>query len=585
MQEKTLILRLLSFLKPHKGKIGIAVLCMIMASALNSAQAYMIKPLLDEIFVNKNRWMLNVFPFVLILVFLFKGVFNYFANLLLDTLGQGIIRDLRKKIFSHIHSLPISFFHNTPTGELISRVINDSTLIQMSVSRALAGVFKDLFQVFGLVGVVLYLNWRLALIAIVFIPLAFLPVAHFGRRFRKLSTTNQQTVAEVSNILHESITGHRIVKAFGMEHYEIKRFSDTVDRLFHIIVKDIKNNSLQGPIMELLGGLGITAIIWYGGHQVITGQSTPGVFFSFLTAIIMIYNPIKGVSNINSAVQQGLAAARRIFDLLDIKSTIQDKPGAIALPPFQKSIEFNNVSFSYDEKTEILRNINLEVKYGEVLALVGTSGGGKSTLVNLIPRFFDVTSGSIKIDGTDLRDVTMKSLRAQVAIVSQQTILFNDTVRNNIAYGDPTRSDEEIIAAAKAAHAYDFIKELPNGFNTVVGESGARLSGGQQQRLSIARALLKNASILILDEATSSLDTESEREVQKALENLMQGRTTLVIAHRLSTIRNADRIIVIQHGVITEQGRHEELLLGEGAYSRLHLMQQSMQSDQLSIDA
>jgi subfamily B ATP-binding cassette protein MsbA len=558
---------------------------MIMASALNSAQAYMIKPLLDEIFVNKNRWMLNVFPFVLILVFLFKGVFNYFANLLLDTLGQGIIRDLRKKIFSHIHSLPISFFHNTPTGELISRVINDSTLIQMSVSRALAGVFKDLFQVFGLVGVVLYLNWRLALIAIVFIPLAFLPVAHFGRKFRKLSTTNQQTVAEVSNILHESITGHRIVKAFGMEHYEIKRFSDTVDRLFHIIVKDIKNNSLQGPIMELLGGLGITAIIWYGGHQVITGQSTPGVFFSFLTAIIMIYNPIKGVSNINSAVQQGLAAARRIFDLLDIKSTIQDKPGAIALPPFQKSIEFNNVSFSYDEKTEILRNINLEVKYGEVLALVGTSGGGKSTLVNLIPRFFDVTSGSIKIDGTDLRDVTMKSLRAQVAIVSQQTILFNDTVRNNIAYGDPTRSDEEIIAAAKAAHAYDFIKELPNGFNTVVGESGARLSGGQQQRLSIARALLKNASILILDEATSSLDTESEREVQKALENLMQGRTTLVIAHRLSTIRNADRIIVIQHGVITEQGRHEELLLGEGAYSRLHLMQQSMQSDQLSIDA
>jgi subfamily B ATP-binding cassette protein MsbA len=299
----------------------------------------------------------------------------------------------------------------------------------------------------------------------------------------------------------------------------------------------------------------------------------------------MIYNPIKGVSNINSAVQQGLAAARRIFDLLDIKSTIQDKPGAIALPPFQKSIEFNNVSFSYDEKTEILRNINLEVKYGEVLALVGTSGGGKSTLVNLIPRFFDVTSGSIKIDGTDLRDVTMKSLRAQVAIVSQQTILFNDTVRNNIAYGDPTRSDEEIIAAAKAAHAYDFIKELPNGFNTVVGESGARLSGGQQQRLSIARALLKNASILILDEATSSLDTESEREVQKALENLMQGRTTLVIAHRLSTIRNADRIIVIQHGVITEQGRHEELLLGEGAYSRLHLMQQSTQSDQLSIDA
>jgi subfamily B ATP-binding cassette protein MsbA len=546
---------------------------MIMVSGLNSAQAYMIKPLLDEIFVKKDRWMLNVLPFVLISVFMLKGIFNYFSNSLLDTLGQGIIRDLRKKIFAHIHSLPISFFHTTPTGELISRVINDSTLIQMAVSRALAGVFKDLFQVFGLVGVVVYLNWKLALIAIVFIPLAFIPVAHFGRRFRKLSTTNQQTVAQVSNILHESITGHKIVKAFGMEHYEINRFSDTVDRLFGVIVKDIKNNSLQGPIMELLGGLGITAIIWYGGHQVITGQSTPGIFFAFLTAIIMVYNPIKGVSNINSAVQQGLAGAKRIFDLLDIQSNIQDKPGAIPLPPFQKNIEFKNVSFSYDEKTDVLKNIDLTVKYGEVLALVGTSGGGKTTLVNLLPRFFDVTKGSLLIDGTDLRDVTVKSLRAQVAIVSQQTILFNDTVRNNIAYGDPTRSDEDIIAAAKAAHAYDFIKELPNGFDTVVGESGARLSGGQQQRLSIARALLKNASILILDEATSALDTESEREVQTALENLMKDRTTFVIAHRLSTIKNADRIIVLQDGRIVEEGRHENLLAANGTYTKLHTMQ------------
>ncbi|HIJ91443.1 MAG: lipid A export permease/ATP-binding protein MsbA [Desulfobulbaceae bacterium] len=573
MQDKNLIIRLLSFLKPHKGKIGIAITCMILVSGLSSAQAYMIKPLLDEIFVNKNRVMLNILPFVLIMVFLLKGISNYFANSLLDTLGQGIIRDLRKKIFSHIHSLPISFFHNTPTGELISRVINDSTLIQMAVSRALAGVFKDLFQVFGLVCVVVYLNWKLAFIALVFLPLAFIPVLHFGRKFRKLSTTNQQTVAQVSNILHETITGHKIVKAFGMEQYEIKRFSETVDNLFKIIVKDIKNNSLQGPIMELLGGLGITAIIWYGGHQVIIGQSTPGIFFAFLTSIIMIYNPIKGVSNINSALQQGLAAATRIFTLLDIKSTIQDKPEAIHLPPFQNNIIFTDVSFSYDGKTEVLKDINLNVKYGEIIALVGTSGGGKTTLVNLIPRFFDVTKGSILIDGADLRDVTMKSLRSQLAIVSQQTILFNDTVRNNIAYGDPTRSDEEVITAAKAAHAYDFIKELPDGFNTVVGESGARLSGGQQQRLSIARALLKNAPILILDEATSALDTESEREVQRALENLMKNRTTFVIAHRLSTIRNADRIIVVQEGKIAEEGTHESLMIHGGAYKMLHDMQ------------
>lgn len=570
MQERALITRLLSFLKPHRGKIGIAIVCMILGSGLTSAQAYLIKPLLDEIFVNKDRGMLNILPFVLILVFLLKGISNYFSTSLLDTIGQGIIRDLRKKIFSHIHSLPISFFHTTPTGELISRVINDSTLIQMAVSRALAGVFKDLFQVLGLVCVVVYLNWKLALIALVFLPIAFIPVSHFGRKFRKLSTTNQQTVAQVSNILHETITGHKIVKAFGMERYEIKRFSETVDKLFGIIVKDIRNNSLQGPIMELLGGLGITAIIWYGGHQVITGQSTPGIFFSFLTSIIMIYNPIKGVSNINSAIQQGLASATRIFTLLDTKSSIQDKAEAIPLPPFQREIEFADVSFSYDGKTDVLKHINLTVKYGEVIALVGTSGGGKTTLVNLLPRFFDVTEGSIKIDSHDLRDLTMTSLRNQMAIVSQQTILFNDTVKNNIAYGDPTRSDQEIITAAKAAHAYDFIKELPNGFDTVVGESGARLSGGQQQRLSIARALLKNAPILILDEATSALDTESEQEVQRALENLMKDRTTFVIAHRLSTIRNADRIIVIQEGKIIEEGHHQTLLANKGAYYMLH---------------
>jgi subfamily B ATP-binding cassette protein MsbA len=311
--------------------------------------------------------------------------------------------------------------------------------------------------------------------------------------------------------------------------------------------------------MELLGGISITAIIWYGGHQVINGNSTPGIFFAFLTSIIMIYNPIKGVSNINSALQQGLAATTRIFSLLDTKSSICDKAGAIPLPPFQKNIQFNDLSFSYDGKTDALKNINLTVPAGEVLALVGTSGGGKTTLVNLIPRFFDATSGSITIDGHDLRDVTMKSLRDQIAMVSQQTILFNDTIKNNIAYGDTNRSMDEIIAAAKAAHALDFINEMPEGFDTIIGESGARLSGGQQQRISIARALLKNAPILILDEATSALDSESEREVQKALENLMKNRTTFVIAHRLSTIKNADRILVIQNGEIVEEGDHTSL--------------------------
>jgi subfamily B ATP-binding cassette protein MsbA len=441
------------------------------------------------------------------------------------------------------------------------------------VSRALIGILKDLFQVIGLLGVVFYLNWQMATISMIFLPLAIIPVVNFGKKFRQLSTNNQKTVAGVSNILHETITGHRVVKAFGMEKYETRRFAALVEKLFGIISKDIRINSLQHPIMELFGGVGISAVIWYGGHQVIAGQSTPGTFLSFMTALIMIYDPIKGVSNINSPLQQGMAAATRVFDLLDIKPEIEDRPDAVIMPPFRHQIEFKHVNFAYDANAKVLKDINLTVRAGELLAIVGSSGAGKTTLVNLIPRFFEVSGGAILIDGHDLREVSQKSLRQQLAIVSQQTILFNDTVRNNIAYGDLDRSEEEIIAAARAANALDFIKKMPQGFDTTIGESGARLSGGQQQRLSIARALLKNAPILILDEATSSLDTESEHEVQMALENLMKNRTTFVIAHRLSTIQNADRIVVIADGRIVEEGRHDELLTRSGVYKGLHDMQ------------
>lgn len=573
MRNQEIAARLFQFLKPYKPKLIIAMVSMVLVSAFGSAQAYIVKPLLDEIFFNKNEEMLNLLPFVLTAVFLLKGVFYYTYTFTLDTIGQSIIRDMREKIFAHIHSLPISFFHHTPTGELIARVVNDATLIQMAVSRAIVGILKDLLQVFGLLFVIFYLNWQLALISLVFMPMAVVPVFHFGKKFRKLSITNQQTVARISNILHETITGHRIVKAFGMEKYETAKFSKTINELFRIIVKDISINSLQHPLMELLGGVIIAGIIWYGGHQVLSGQSTPGTFIAFLTTLIMIYDPIKGVSNINSPIQQGLAAADRIFGLLDIKAEIKDRPNAITLPSFHDRIHFNNVSFSYDGKNPVLTDINITAKAGEIIALVGTSGGGKSTLANLLPRFFEVSQGQILIDGHDIRDVTMKSLREQMAIVTQQTILFNDTVRNNIAYGDPSRPDEEIAAAAKAAHALDFICDLPDGFDTMIGESGARLSGGQQQRISIARALLKDAPILILDEATSALDTESEREVQKALENLMKDRTTFVIAHRLSTITHADRILVLQEGKIAEEGSHDELMAKGGIYTTLKSMQ------------
>ena len=376
-----------------------------------------------------------------------------------------------------------------------------------------------------------------------------------------------------SNIIHESITGAPVVKAFAMERYESKRFAAQVHKLFGVIMEDTRYRRIQHPLMEVIGGIGMALIIWFGGKEVIAGTSTPGTFFSFMTALIMIYEPIKGVSKINSTVQQGLAAATRVFDLLDITPEIADKNGAQTLPPFQNNITLQDITFSYDGITPVLNGINLSVKRGEVLAIVGPSGSGKSTLANLIPRFFEIQKGNLFIDGMDIRDVTLKSLRDQIAIVTQQTILFNDTIRNNISYGDLDRSEAEIIEAARAAYALNFIEQLPQGFNTSIGESGVRLSGGERQRLSIARAILKNAPILVLDEATSALDSESEREVQRALENLMKNRTTFVIAHRLSTIKNADRIIVVKDGVIIEEGSHETLLALHGEYESLYNIQ------------
>lgn len=573
MTNKELVVRIFGLITPYRLRLGIAMAAMLMVAALSAAQAYMVKPLLDEIFFKQDRFLLNLLPVALLLLFLTKGVFYYTYFYLLEFVGQSVIRSLRKRVYSHIHSLPLSFFHKTPTGALISRIISDVTLLQSAVSNALVGVLKDACQVVGLIGVIFYQDWKLALLSFIFLPAAFIPITYFGRRFRRLSTRNQETVADISSITSETINGNRIVKAFSMEKYESQRFGALVDRLFAIIMQDTRLRSLNHPLMELLAGIGIAFIIWFGGHQVLKGEATPGTFFSFLTALIMIYEPIKGVSKINSTVQQGFAAAARVFALLDVKVSIADRPAAITLPPFRSSIQFRDVSFTYETGEEVLSGIDLDVQRGEVVAIVGASGSGKSTLVNLIPRFFEVSAGAITIDGRDIRDVTLSSLRSQIAIVTQQTILFNDSVRKNIAYGDPDRPLEEIMAAAAAAHALQFVKTLPQGFDTVVGEGGARLSGGEGQRISIARALLKNAPILILDEATSSLDNESEREVQKALDNLMKNRTTLVIAHRLSTIVNADRIVVLDKGRIREQGNHAGLLAAGGIYAYLYSLQ------------
>lgn len=564
--------RILKLARPHIPKFLLAMLCMLAVGTTTSALAFLVKPALDEIFLNKNASMLKWIPIVIIAIYFIKGACNYGQTMLMSFIGQRVVTDLRGELYNHIQLQPLSFFTKNSTGILMSRITNDVNLIQGAVSEAVTSLFKDSFTLVGLIFVIFYRDWKLALIAMVVFPLTVYPIARFGEKMRKVATGTQITMGRLTSLLQETISGTRIVKAFGMEDYEGKRFAEENENLFRFFMKAVSIRALSSPFMEFLGGLGIAAIVFYGGYQVIHGVSTPGNFFSFLTALIMLYEPVKRLTNVNNTVQQGISAATRVFDIMDITPGIKNRENATELPRISDGIEIRNVTFSYDNEP-VLKNINLHIKSGEVVAFVGMSGGGKTTLVNLIPRFYDVTEGEILIDGHDIRDVTMESLRGQIGIVTQQTILFNDTVRNNIAYGDIKKSDEEIINAAKSANAYPFIKNLPEGFETVIGEQGTRLSGGERQRLSIARALLKNAPILILDEATSSLDTEAEMEVQGALENLMEGRTTFVIAHRLSTISHANRIVAIVNGEIVEEGTHESLLTQKGEYFKLYNMQ------------
>jgi subfamily B ATP-binding cassette protein MsbA len=564
--------RLLEFVKPYWKHLAGAMVCMVFVSAATAGSAYLVKPVLDEIFFKQDLAMLKWIPLAIIGIFIVKGVFDYGQAFLMSYVGQKIIADLREKIYNHIQSLSLSFFTKNPTGTLMSRIMNDVGMVQGAVTDAVTGLLKDVFTLIGLVAVIFYRDWKLALIAMVVFPLAVYPIVKFGRKLRSYSTRSQTSMAELSTILLETITGTRIVKAFNMEDYERKRFAKENRRLFGIQVKSVRVRAISHPLMEFLGGVGIACIVFYGGYNVIQGTATPGTFFSFLAALLMLYEPVKRLSGVNNTVQQGLAAAARIFEVLDTVPEVQDKPGARTLPAVSRGVEYQGVSFKYEEDW-VLKNINLRIPAGEMVAFVGASGGGKTTLVNLLPRFYDVTEGRISIDGVDIRDYRVESLRAMIGIVTQQTILFNETVRDNIAYGKVGQPLEEVEKAAQAAFADGFIRNLPRGYNTVIGEQGVKLSGGERQRISIARAILKNAPILILDEATSSLDSESEVEVQKALEYLMEGRTTLVIAHRLSTIRKANRIVVISSGEIVEVGTHEELMEKEGEYKKLYLLQ------------
>ncbi|MCJ7540377.1 MAG: ABC transporter ATP-binding protein/permease [Desulfobacterales bacterium] len=570
--------RLLALIKKNKFRLFLAMACMLVIAVASSATAFLVKPVLDDIFFNKDTTMLKIIPLVVVLIYFLRGLGMYGQDYLMNYVGENVIKDLRNDLYNRIQDLPIAFFHKEKTGVLMSRITNDVNIIKAMVSTAVTGSLKDSFTIVGLTFVIFYRDWKMALIAFVVLPIAFFPVVEFGRRVRRISTGWQEAMADLNSFLHETFAGNKIVKAFGMESYEKKRFFDKTLDLFKLEMKAVIARSLSSPIMEFLGGLGIAFIIWYGGYKVITGSSTAGTFFSFMAAVLMLYDPVKKLSGLNNAVQQGLSAADRVFDIIEMESDIKERKDPITIKRGPHRVTFENVFFKYDD-VMVLKDINLDVKAGDVLALVGMSGGGKTSLVNLIPRFYDVTRGTIRIDGTDIRDVSISSLRDQMGIVTQEPILFNDSIRNNIAYGKRNATDKEIIKAAEAAYAYDFIQNFPNKFDTNIGELGGRLSGGEKQRICIARALLKDAPILILDEATSSLDAEAEMLVQKALENLMKGRTTFVIAHRLSTIDYADRIVVIVNGRVKEEGKQEELISIRGEFFKLYQMQYSNEKD------
>ncbi|EME70657.1 ABC-type multidrug transport system, ATPase and permease component protein [Paramagnetospirillum caucaseum] len=560
-------------MRPYMGKVMAAVFCMVVGAAANAGYALLMDPVVNKIFTEKRPEFLVPLAAAVLATFAVKSVCNYGEAVFLSKVGLRVIADMQSRLFSHLMRLDVAFFHANSTGRILSRLTNDISQMRFAVSDALTGAGKDASSVLFLIGAMFYQDWRLSAWTFFIFPIAILPIRKLGRRMRKVTANTQEHMGQLTTYLEQAVQGIRVVKAYGMEDYEKRKVTALVEMLQDLIYKAARVRAASSPIMELLGGIAITVVILYGGTRVVAGETTPGAFFSFITALMLAYRPIKSLAAMNTNLQEGLAAAARTFSVLDTQPSIVEKDGVPDLVVLEGKVSFDGVFFTYDGAKAVLDGIDLAVPGGKTVALVGPSGAGKSTVLNLLPRFYDVTDGHVLVDGQDVRGVSLASLRAKIALVSQEITLFDDTIRANIAYGRFGATDEEIEAAARSAAAHDFIVGLPEGYDTVVGERGLNLSGGQRQRLAIARAMLKNAPILLLDEATSALDTESERQVQTALELLMKGRTTIVIAHRLSTVVNADLIHVLDKGRVIESGDHNALMAKDGTYARLYAMQ------------